>query len=167
MEPVKYRQAYEATKKADKILLVTHDRPDGDGLACVCAMIEFLTGLNKPCFAFCQDPPPHQFSFLPHIEKIRSDKKEFNFADFDLIIALDCGGLNRTNLAKEIKTKRAGQTIIEFDHHPKIDSYADIEVKEAGLSATAETLYRFFKTNRLPINKTVANCLSDPFSGEV
>ncbi|MCU0679515.1 MAG: DHH family phosphoesterase, partial [Planctomycetes bacterium] len=67
--------------------------------------------------------------------------------------------LNRTNLAQEISGKRADQTVIEFDHHPKIDHYAELEIKQPELSSTAEVLYHFFRTNQLKIDKTLANCI--------
>jgi phosphoesterase RecJ-like protein len=142
-----------------KILLVTHDRPDGDALSSTCAFIELLTGLNKKFFAYCYNSPPHQFNFLPHIEKVNSDKNKLNFPAYDLIIVLDCGSLKRTGLTEEIKNKNLSQFIVEFDHHPKTDNYADIEIRNPSASSTAEILYNFFKTSNIKINKNLATCL--------
>jgi len=146
-------------EQAKNVLIVTHDRPDGDALSSACAMIDFVSGQGKNCLAYCFNDPPQQYSFLPHIQQINSDKTKLNFSQFDLIIVLDCGQLNRTKLNTEIANKLENQFIIEFDHHPKIDSYADIEIKLTQLSSTAEVLYNFFKINNIRINKNIANCI--------
>ncbi len=155
----KHKQAFFAIKKAKNILLVTHNRPDGDALSSIGAMAELLTQMDKKFFAYCLDLPPHQFNFLPHIEKISNKRSEFNFKDYDLIIALDCGSLSRTNLAKEIKEREHTQLFIEFDHHPKVDDYTDIEIRDPESSSTTDVLYWFFKSNKLKINKNIANCI--------
>ncbi len=154
-----YSKIFKKIKEASKIFLVTHDRPDGDAVSSVCVLIELLESMGKSYFAYCYDQPPYQFKFLPHIEKITNDKAQFNFADFDLIIILDCGGLNRTKLSDEINNHRENQFVIEIDHHPKIDHYADIEVCDLKASSTTEVLYYFFKANKIKFNKDIANCL--------
>jgi len=39
-------QAYEMMKAAKKVFLVTHDKPDGDGLSSVCLLIDVLEELS-------------------------------------------------------------------------------------------------------------------------
>jgi phosphoesterase RecJ-like protein len=153
-----YHQIYNQIKISKNILLVTHDAPDGDALASACLMIELMESLAKPHIAYCYDEPPRQFNFLPHVEKIISDKN-FNFAEFDLIIALDCGGINRTKLADEISGRAKNQSVIDIDHHPKLDNYADLELRDPRAAATTEVLYNFLKANRIKINKNIANCV--------
>jgi phosphoesterase RecJ-like protein len=153
------QQIYQQILKSHKILLVTHNNPDGDALSSVCTMIELLEYMNKDYLAYCYNQPSKTFSFLPHIEKITSNKKDLDFSSFDLIISLDCGSLSRTALVDEIKNKNNNQIYIEIDHHSKVDNYADIEARYPKASATTELLYYFFKTNKLIINETVANCI--------
>lgn len=154
-----YIKALHKIFKADKILLVTHSRPDGDALASICAMMELLIGMEKKFIAYIADPAPAHYNFLPHVEKIISSKNEFTFADFDLIIALDCGSLNRTTLAEEISARTPGQYVVEFDHHPRVDDYSDLEIRYLEASSTAEILYYFFKSNNIKFNKNLANCI--------
>jgi bifunctional oligoribonuclease and PAP phosphatase NrnA len=154
----KYLAAHEKIRAAKNILLATHERPDGDGLASLCAISHFLSQLGKRQTLFCADPAPEFFSFLPNISQL-TFAKNFNFADFDLIIVLDCGSLGRTKLAEEIAGRQKDQFIIEFDHHPKVKDYSDLEIRLAGKSSAAEVLYYFFYYNNLPIDKNIANCL--------
>lgn len=152
-----FAEVYKKILNSKKILLVTHEHPDGDALASVCAFLEWLKSLNKICFAYCRDNPAPQFSFLPWGQEIKKEK-DWEFSSFDLIIILDCGSLSRTNLAEEIKGRNEKQTVIEFDHHPKIDSYADLELRYPA-AATAEIIYDFFKKNKIRITKNIASCL--------
>lgn len=155
----RFKNALQTIKQANNILLVTHNKPDGDALSSICAVMELLTNLEKKFSAYCHDAPPHQFNFLPHVEKITNDKNVFNFSDFDLIIALDCGSLSRTDLTQEILNRAPHQLAMEIDHHPKIDDYADVEIRIPKMSSTAEVLYSFLKANKIKINKNLANCI--------
>lgn len=155
----KYNRAFNEVKKAKNILLVTHFNPDGDALSSLCAMSEFLIQIGKKFTAFCYDSPPFQFNFLPHIDKITSNIDKHNFDEFDLIITLDCGSLSRTKLEEKIISRKSNQKLIEFDHHPQVDDFADIELRFPKASATTEILYLFFQKNKMVINKNIANCL--------
>ena len=79
MRGKKFIQANKKIKEAQNILMVTHERPDGDALSSTCALLEYANILHKPCFAYCYDSPAPQFNFLPRIEKISSDKNNLNF----------------------------------------------------------------------------------------
>lgn len=152
-------QSFSKIKESHNILLVTHDRPDGDALSSVCALTELFEILGKAYSAFCLDAPTWQYNFLPHLEKIKHEKNKLNFSDYDLIITIDCGSLKRTNLIEEISHKTPEQFIIEFDHHPKMDSYSDIEIRQPEASSTAEIIYQFLKINEVKLNKNLASCL--------
>ncbi len=154
-----YIKALHKIFKAKNILLIAHNRPDGDALASICALMELLSGMGKKFTAYTADPAPAYYHFLPHIEKIVNHKSEFTFADFDLIITLDCGSLSRTGLAAEISARGENQYAIEFDHHPRIDSYSDLEIRYPEASSTAEILYYFFRGNNIKFNKNLATCI--------
>lgn len=155
----KYLQAFEKIKQAENVLLVCHERPDGDAVASLSAMSELMEILNKKYTPFCIQAPDELFSYLPHFEKILSNKEKLNFAQFDLIIILDCGQLARSGLADEINDKKTNQLVIEFDHHPKVHDYSDIEIRVPEAASTTEVLYPLFKYNKIKINKNIANSI--------
>jgi len=154
-----YNKAFAKIKQAKNIFLATHERPDVDAVASVCAFIEFLENLNIPYFAYAPNKPPFQFSFIPHMEKINYEKESFNLDNYDLIIVLDCGNLKRTKLHEEIKNRNADQYLIEIDHHIKTEDGADLEIREPNLSSTTELVHKFFKANKIKINKNIATCI--------
>ncbi|MBU0637162.1 MAG: bifunctional oligoribonuclease/PAP phosphatase NrnA [Patescibacteria group bacterium] len=151
-----FQKAYSLIKDAKHILLITHEKPDGDAVASTCAMAEILEFLKKQYSIFCLDKPSYQYNYLPHLKKFNSD---CDFNQVDIIIVLDCGDLKRTNLKKQINQRQKNQLIIEFDHHPKIDNYADIELRISESASTTEILYQFLKINKIKINKNLANCI--------
>ncbi len=156
----KFKIAYKKIMEAKNILLITHERPDGDALASVCTLIDLLEKFNKKYTAFCQDNPTSNYSWLPFIDKLETKHSVVeNLTNYDLIIILDCGNKKRTGLAKEINLKTPNQFIIEFDHHLKVDDYADLEIRFPEAAATTEVLYYFFKINNLKITKNIANCI--------
>ena len=154
-----YKQSLIKIRQAQNILLVTHEKPDCDAISSVGTMIELLEKMKKKYFAYCNDSAPHQYEFLPHAEKINSNKTILNFPQYDLIMIFDCGGLNRTKLGEEIAHRQASQYVIEFDHHIKIDDFADLEIRDSSAAATSEMMYDFFKINNLKINKNIAQCI--------
>lgn len=156
---IKYIQIYNKIKEAENILLLTHEKPDVDAVASVCAFIEFLESLEKKYFAYCYDAPPQQYAFLSHTEKITSDKNKLDFSEFDLIIIFDCGSIKRTKLEDEILKKNKNQFLIEIDHHIKIEDCADLELRDSSAASTTLLVYEFFKANKIRINKNIANCV--------
>ena len=155
----RYREAYKKIKDAQNILVVIHYHPDGDALSSMGIVMELLESLNKKYTAYCRDNVPYQYNFLPHVEKVISDKENLNFGEFDLFVALDCGSLGRTGLVKEIGHRRKDQFAIEFDHHPREERYSEVEVRDPKASSTAEVLYQFLKINKVRFNKNYANCV--------
>lgn len=155
----KYLKTQHKIVRADNILVLTHYKPDGDAIASVCAIIEYLERIEKKFTAFCMDAPPLQFSFLPNYEKIKFNKGQLDINEYDLILILDCGQASRTGLEKELKSTNVDQYLIEIDHHPKMEDYCDLEIRIDDAAAACEILYYFFKANNIKIDKKIANCL--------
>jgi phosphoesterase RecJ-like protein len=155
----KYKKAIEKIKSAKNILLVTHNRPDGDAVASLCATAELLNIIDKKYTAYSHDAPPPQFSYLANYEKIISKKDDLELGQFDLIITLDCGQLSRTMLTDEINAREKNQFVIEIDHHPKVHDYAELEIREFESSSTCEVLYNIISEVKIKINKNLATAL--------
>jgi bifunctional oligoribonuclease and PAP phosphatase NrnA len=159
MDELKFKDSLQKILAAKNILVTIHVRPDGDAIASVCILIELLENNKKNYFAYSEDSIPRQYSFLPHAEKINSNKSLLNFVEYDLIIALDCGSVSRTGLETEIISRNSSQLFIEFDHHPAVDDVADISNRYPECASTTEVLYHFLKANQVALNKNYANSI--------
>lgn len=160
---LKYRQAYLKIKNARRLLIVGHLNPDGDALSSVCAFLELAAMLNIEAQAYCADKKIKVFSYLPYESKIITSKEEIlPLTSYDVVVIVDCGALSRTNLESEIKEVQLTVDrpyIIELDHHPKIDDFADLEIRQPDKAATVELIYNLLKENKINFNKNLANCI--------
>jgi bifunctional oligoribonuclease and PAP phosphatase NrnA len=174
---LKFKASWKKILESKRVLLVSHLSPDVDAIASLGALIEVLKDLNKDFVAFA-DGKNDDYYFIPNEEYIigskddlfRAVKEKYNDGKdfdsgilnfFDLIISVDCGSVERTSLSDEIEEINdfmLDTFIIEFDHHPLVTSYADIEIK-VPLASTTEVLYHFVDINNLDINRSLANCL--------
>lgn len=160
---LKYRQAYLKIKNARKLLIVSHLNPDGDALSSVCIFLELASMFNVPAEAYCHNKKINAFNYLSGESKITSDKSEIlPLTAYDVMVVVDCGSISRTNLEQEIE--EAGISIdrpyiIELDHHPKINDYADLEIRQPDKAATVEIIYNLLRENKVDFNKNIANCI--------
>jgi len=67
----------DVIRQSSPIVLVTHPRPDGDGLGSLLGMYHALsrTFPNKRIFAYCPEGLSSQYAFLPGFEAILTDEK--------------------------------------------------------------------------------------------
>lgn len=145
--------------KAENVLLLTHEDPDGDALGSLLATKRALEDLGKSVQAVCPDSAPRAFSFLPGAKEIRQD---FLLGDYDLVIILDCGDSRRTGFASRLKElSRFRNKIVNIDHHPKNDLHriARFNLVDFNASSTCEIIYRVGKKMKIKITSRVATCL--------
>ncbi len=159
-----YYQAFHYISQARRLLIVGHIHPDGDALSSVCALLEVAESYQVTAEAFCSHKKDKTvFDYLPHINRINSNKEKLDALDqYDVIVAVDCGSLSRTDLEEEIlalKNQTTRPYVIEFDHHPHLDDYADLEIRQPEKAATAEVIHDFLVANQVPINREVADCV--------
>lgn len=140
----KFKVLQQKISQSNKILVVGHLRPDGDAISSGCAILEILKQFDKKGEFFCSGNLPFNFNYLPNFYQISNNKKDFkDLSNFDLLIIVDCGSLARTDLSQEIKKRRQNNHpyIVEIDHHPKVDDYANLEIREPQAASTTEIIY--------------------------
>lgn len=150
---------FQKIKSATKVLVVTHYNPDGDAMSSLSAFSEILEHLDKPFTAYCKGPIEASLRFLPQVDLVQEDITAIDFASHDLIISLDCGSVERTGIASIILNRAPNQTFIEIDHHPKVETVSDIELRLSEAAATTEIIYGFCRLNGIRISATLATCI--------
>ena len=110
----------EEIKKAEKIVILTHELPDGDAVGSSLATGLALEEMGKNVDIIIPEYSK-SFSFLPKIDKL---KKSSDVEKYDLAIALDCADIKilkgYTKYFEKAKTK------IVIDHHSSNIMYGDI-----------------------------------------
>lgn len=153
------RQIYAALKRANHVLLIPHQHPDGDALGSVTAFIEFLHREGKSWSAYCATEKSEKFSYLPHIESVRNDETIWQDRTVDCIVVFDSGDLRYAGVAHHIDAMPQKPTIINIDHHVTNERYGHFNLVLPMSSSTTEVLYTFFATNAIRLNPAMATSL--------
>ncbi len=144
--------------EAQRVVLTTHVRPDGDGLASELALYMILTSMGKEVFIVNQDKTPEMYAWLPHADVIHSYVKNgpWNEENVDLAILLDCAA--ETRVGSVYQYIRRAARIFCIDHHKNsIDDdncYIDISASSIG-----EMLYGIVPGIEDYLDHDVATCL--------
>ena len=88
LDPVLVQAALALIEPAQRILLIAHERPDGDCIGSALGLAHILEMQGKTCVPACADRPPRNLSFLPGIERVQQTLEN---TAFDLVIAVDAG----------------------------------------------------------------------------
>ena len=163
----KLQLAYQKISAAKNILIIGHTSPDADALSSVGAMIEVAQNLKLNISAYADRKANGAYDFISN-ESLISSQEPDDLKVYDVILILDCGSISRTGLELRLRNLIAAKNegtistrpyIIEFDHHEKQESYADLEIRDTRKAATTEIVYQFLIANHLEITKTLADCI--------
>ena len=152
-----YEGANNLIKKAEKVLVIAHRKPDADTLgAAVCLKI-CLRKRGKAVELACVDQPSKTFSFLPCIDEFVSD---FEINSFDLIIIVDAGASYMTNFHLKYKDLfKSNVPILNIDHHASNDNFGEVNIVDSTAASTTVILYRFLSYLNIEIDEDMALCL--------
>jgi phosphoesterase RecJ-like protein len=143
-------------RSKERFLVATHVRPDGDAIGSVLAMTHLLRRLGKKADAYCQDPVPSAYRFLPDAQSIRDAVSQPSL--HHVAILVDCGEFQRVgpSLSESI---RQVPFLISIDHHVSHTSFGDLFWNRTSASSTCEMLYDLCAKLRLTIDADLATAL--------
>lgn len=147
-------QIKEFIGKAKKILIITHENPDGDAVGSSLGLMNGLKKLEGKEIDVVIPEVNEMYSFLPGFEEI---KKEANPDAYDLCIALDSSDLDRLGKCKDLFEKIEDTIVI--DHHITNQNYGDVNYVNAVASSTCQNIIVILATLDISINKDVATCI--------
>jgi phosphoesterase RecJ-like protein len=149
-------EVVEELRRADKLLLVTHENPDGDALGSLLGMHLILEQLGKDSVMFMsadQFPLPYEYQRMPldavHRE-LPADLAE------RVIVFLDCGNIDRM----PVDFLRQGhQHVVNIDHHHDNTHFGDVNLVVGHASCCAEILWDLAKDLEVLLTPELANAL--------
>lgn len=146
-------QIKELILNATKILILTHENPDGDAIGSSLGLMNGLKKLEKEVDVAIPELN-EMYSFLPGIEYI---KKEVNPEDYDLCIALDSSDLDRLGILRPVFEKIENTIVI--DHHITNQNFGDVNYVNAVASSTCQNIIVILASLDIAINKEIATCI--------
>jgi phosphoesterase RecJ-like protein len=148
-------QALDALRAADKLIVVTHENPDGDALGSLVAMQAILVSLGKQSEAFIDErelPLPHEYRFLPLDGVLTTPPADI---EQRTIVFLDCGNLER-NPADAFRS--AGH-IVNIDHHHDNTLFGTVNLVDPQASCTAEIVWDLMHGLEVPPTVEIGEAL--------
>ncbi|HLD27942.1 MAG TPA: bifunctional oligoribonuclease/PAP phosphatase NrnA [Patescibacteria group bacterium] len=140
-----------------RILLVTHQNPDGDGLGAVSALAQYLKKLNKDYVLFCKDEPPANYQFIPLFHQLTADPAVFS-RPYDLVIVMDAGDLKYAGI-DDLLQRDKFKTLINIDHHLSNNHFGDVNLVLPEASSASEIIYQLFRLWKVTVDKDMATAL--------
>jgi phosphoesterase RecJ-like protein len=141
----KIRDRFQA---AQRVLVTSHIRPDGDAIGSSLALALALLDTGKQVQVVLSDGLPAGFKHLPGAELIRTKAE----GEFDLIVSVDCSDVKRVGNA--LDGYRAPDIII--DHHITTEPFGILNLIEPEAVATASVLTRHMHEWGLTITVPIA-----------
>ena len=138
--------------KAEKIVILTHESPDGDAIGSSLAIKLMLNTLGKQADVIMTQYS-RLFNFLPEIENIKTNSE---IKEYDLAISVDCATLNR--LDNKEYFENAKKTIV-IDHHGSNTMFGDINFVNPVSPACCEVLAGIATYFEIPITKEIGTCI--------
>ena len=143
----------EEINKAETIVILTHENPDGDAIGSATALYNSLKQIGKEPDVIIPEYP-RTFEFLPGTDNI---KKESNIEKYDLAISVDCATIKMLNgFAKYFEDAKVK---INIDHHSSNTMFGDYNYVIPDAPACAQVLIAVFKYINIQITKEIGTCL--------
>jgi bifunctional oligoribonuclease and PAP phosphatase NrnA len=133
----------QEVSKARRILLTTHQNPDGDGLGSEIALASYLKSVGKTPVILNPDPIPDRYRFLDPAGEARAFDEGSGpetVRSCDLMVMLDNSSLNRLG-GMEGTVRESSVVRICIDHHDTTDSFWTVNLIDETACATGEMIF--------------------------
>lgn len=141
-------QAHHKIEQAQRVLVCSHTRPDGDAIGSLLALGQALQDAGKYVQMVSEDGVPSALRFLPGSEQIRNQPEDAS----DLVIVVDSSKLDRVGTVLD----EVDQIDLNIDHHPDNTQFAQINLVDAAAVSTTQILTRLLPAFGLEISPAVA-----------
>ncbi|HUZ84688.1 MAG TPA: bifunctional oligoribonuclease/PAP phosphatase NrnA [Gaiellales bacterium] len=147
-----------ALRAADRVLVTTHENPDGDAIGSLVAAAAALRARGTVVRAYLEPEStvPHEVSFLD-TDGLEREVDPESIRGWTLL-ALDCGNERRIGL-RQAELRAAAGTVVDVDHHHDNSRFGDVNLVDGSASSTAELLVRIIDGLGVEISPVVAEAL--------
>ncbi len=147
-------QIKEKIEQSNKILILTHENPDGDAVGSSLAFMHGLKKINKEVTVLIPTIN-NMYNFLPGYDEIKSEIADP--LEYDLCIALDSSDIERLHICKPY-FEQIKNTIV-IDHHITNQNFGDVNYVNAIASSTSQNLIVVLASMDIAISKEIAECI--------
>jgi len=141
----------DLVSRADRILIISHIRPDGDAVGSTLGLGLILEEMGKEVSLVLEDGVPKVFNHLTGTDRIIREA----VGVFDLVIVVDSSDIERIGSVLD----DFGEPDVNIDHHPTNTQFAKLNLVRDTAVATVEIIYDLVQELSYPINLPIAEAL--------
>lgn len=131
-------------RRAQRVLVTTHQKPDGDALGSVLAVARACAAVGVSAEGWVVDPCEgnlRSFEGATKVVHVHPRRPELPRDEFDLVVVVDTGAWTQLEvLAPWLRERHA--RVIGFDHHARGDAVASRRVVDVGCGSCTALLAR-------------------------
>lgn len=125
----------EQIRASEKVLIIGHQRPDGDCIGAGLALRHVCAKYGKQVDFVFDSPTPEHFSFIRDYDKLNATPS----GNYDLVICVDCA--DKFRAGRYIGYLNSAKVSYNIDHHKTNDRYAQHNTVVPAACSTCEILY--------------------------
>ena len=160
------QQVYALLKQPKKIVITTHQKPDGDAMGAALGLYHFLHNLEHDVKVISPTNWAAFLNWMPGCDRVidyeaRREEAEKIVCETDILFCLDFNIMHRTKRMEQILTD-VECTKVLIDHHQQPQEEAfDYGVSDVSKSSTCEMVYDFIAESPFKnlLDKDIATCL--------
>ncbi len=150
------RQIKQMIAEAERILLLTDARIDGDTIGSTLGMYHLLKAQGKDVSVYSPRPMISSLAFVPGTEVIERGLEALATISPDLCLIFDSSdGEFLGELPEHIRRV----PLVVFDHHASNPRYGTVHLIDAEAPSTADVVYRFVKEAGYPLNREASQAI--------
>ncbi len=143
-------------QSADKLLLATHERPDGDAVGSLAAMQRVLTALGKDVLSFVAPddlPLPKEYAWIELQGLVTAPPADIGERT---VVFLDCGNIARISTTA---LHTGGEKLLNIDHHHDNTHFGSANLVVPDASCTAEIVWDLMADLRVDMTREIGEAL--------
>ncbi|MGD9904478.1 MAG: bifunctional oligoribonuclease/PAP phosphatase NrnA [Vicinamibacterales bacterium] len=146
------RDAVARLRAARRVVVSSHERPDGDAIGSGMALVLALRGLGLDARMAMCDVPPHYLRPFPGVAELWVATAISE--TFDAAVIMECSSLERTGV-----TGLDRSPVVNIDHHPGNTRYGVVNWIDESAAACGEMVYALVEALGAPLTAEIATHL--------
>lgn len=144
-------KVFQELSQANRVLLISHIRPDGDAVGSLIGLGLSLQESGKEVQMVLADGIPEIFRHIPGSEQVKKRSQGV----FEMTVVVDCSDKGRAGDA----LNGVSLPDLNIDHHPTNTGFGKYNLVDESAVATAEILGQYLPEYGFPITKEIADAL--------
>lgn len=153
------QKVIDLIEPAERVLILTHARPDGDALGSALGLQLSLLAAGKQADFALLTPAPSKYDFLVALyAPLAAWERRVDLARYDCTVILDtCAYSQLDGLGDQLDEHRSRIAVV--DHHTTCDPIGRVQWIDVDSSACGAMIYRLIHQAGWPFNREIAEAL--------